>query len=382
VGTITGTSTDTPVAIPDNDPTGGSSTISISDNAPIAGIAVDIYITHTYRNDLKMYLSDGTTEVLFNLGTVANNSNGDEHYYYEEVTDFNGGSSAGPWTLRIEDNAGQDVGTLDSWTITFTTPDDYGMAIVPVTAAGVGKESQLGAGAPTLALVVSGVGLQPAKGAVFVPITAAGQGGVEVVGDGAVTLSVAAAGRAAVDWVSQLDPIQLQEVYRLIITGSADSLDDLVLGGISSWQATNQAGDRSSYLQAVIPAASEFLNAIEARKNGDLIIEKGFVLADGTERYEEILRSNFDAFRYDRGPGSLTVTVSGYLSGKPSANATRPLTGVRTISMNDGKYRVRCAIDLFLQPGMTVTGEVLVFTADYINYYVSETDKFCEVSER
>jgi hypothetical protein len=106
------------------------------------------------------------------------------------------------------------------------------------------------------------------------------------------------------------------------------------------------------------------------------------VLADGTERYEEILRSNFDAFRYDRGPGSLTVTVSGYLSGKPSANATRPLTGVRTISMNDGKYRVRCAIDLFLQPGMTVTGEVLVFTADYINYYVSETDKFCEVSER
>jgi len=43
---------------------------------------------------------------------------------------------------------------------------------------------------------------------------------------------------------------------------------------------------------------------------------------------------------------------------------------------------VRCDIDLFLQPGMTVTAMGETFRAGYINYYVSQTDKFCEVGER
>ena len=41
-----------------------------------------------------------------------------------------------------------------------------------------------------------------------------------------------------------------------------------------------------------------------------------------------------------------------------------------------------CDIDLFLQPGMTVTALNESFQADYINYYVNDTDKFCEVGER
>jgi len=54
------------------------------------------------------------------------------------------------------------------------------------------------------------------------------------------------------DWVAKLPPVEVQELYRLVITGSRNGLDDLVIGGISSWQATNQAGSRSAYLQAVI----------------------------------------------------------------------------------------------------------------------------------
>jgi len=197
-----------------------------------------------------------------------------------------------------------------------------------------------------------------------------------------VTVPFGAQFTAYQDWIAGMDPIRLQEIYRLVITGAADNLDDLHIGGISSWQATNQADRRSAYLQAVIPAAEELLPDIEARQKGDLVIQKGYRFSSGDTRYEEILRSGFDTLRPDRGQRALTVTVSGYLSGKPVSNGTRTLTGIRSISAPNGKRRVRCDIDLFLQPGMTVEALGETFKADYINYYVSQNDKFCEVGER
>jgi hypothetical protein len=183
------------------------------------------------------------------------------------------------------------------------------------------------------------------------------------------------------DWLSKIGPVQLQELYLFKITGSADGLPDKEFQ-IANWQATNQAGNRQSYLQAVIPAADALIEGIEARQSGELVISKGYRFSDGTLKTSEILRSNFDTLRYDRSGRNFTVTVSGYLGGKQSQNAVRTLTGIRTLSVSSGKHRVRCDIDLFLQPGMTVIADGVTFTSDYINYFVSETDKFCEVSER
>jgi hypothetical protein len=184
------------------------------------------------------------------------------------------------------------------------------------------------------------------------------------------------------DWVSSLPPLQLKEVYGLVITGSADSLPDLSIDGISSWQATSQAGDRSSFLQVIIPAATDLVTDIEARQNGDLVLLKGYRLSDGTARYEELMRSSFDTIRSDRGPRAFTLTVSGYLSGQQSSNGSRALTGIRSISVSSGKRRVRCDIDMFLRPGMTVAAAGTSFEASYINYNASQSDRFCEVGER
>ena len=211
-------------------------------------------------------------------------------------------------------------------------------------------------------------------------VTGAGFSGSDAAGEASLGLS--ASGSGFQDWVSVLPPVQLQEVYRLVITGSADGLDDLYIGGISSWQATNQAGGRSSYLQAVIPAANQVLADIEARQNGQLVIQKGYRLEGGEIRYEEVLRSRFDTLRPDRGQLALTVTVSGYLRRDNAFGGQRTLTGIRSISAPNGKRRVRCDVDLFLQPGMTVEALGETFRADYINYYVSDADKFCEVAER
>ena len=183
------------------------------------------------------------------------------------------------------------------------------------------------------------------------------------------------------NWLGKIPPAELQELYLFKITGSADGLPDREFK-IANWQATNQAGNRQSYLQAVIPAADGLIEDIEARQSGELVISKGYRFSDGTVKTSEILRSNFDTLRYDRSGRNFTVTVSGYLSGKQSQNAVRALTGIRTLSVSRGKHRVRCDVDLFLQPGMTVIADEITFTADYINYFVSETDKFFEVSER
>lgn len=236
----------------------------------------------------------------------------------------------------------------------------------------------------TLEFTASGAGVlqYTGQGAATLEFAVAGEGGGGLIGKGSVEFALTASGSGYSDWLSKLPPIQLQEVYRLIITGAADGLADLYIGGISSWQATNQAGERSSYLQAVIPAADQYLADIDARKNGELVIQKGYRLAGGDVTYSEILRSRFDTLRPDRGRRSLTITVSGYQSGKVEASGTRALTGVRTISTSNGKRRVRCEIDLFLQPGMTVTALDQSFKADFINYYVNDSDKFCEVGER
>lgn len=182
------------------------------------------------------------------------------------------------------------------------------------------------------------------------------------------------------DWLSKIPPLELQEVYRLIVTGYWDGLPDLYIGGISSWQATSQVGGRSSYLQAVIPDADKYLSDIDARSSGELVIQKGYRLSDGTVRYEDIVRARFDSLRPDRGSRALTITVSGYMPGVTS-NGSRTLTGVRSISTTNGKRRVRCDVNLFLKPGMSVTALSDTFSADYINYYVSSADKFCEVGQ-
>lgn len=252
-------------------------------------------------------------------------------------------------------------------------------------AAGSGGVPAIGSGSALLSFSAGGNGLIPLVGegqSIALSVTASGNATNGYSGSGAASLGIAASGLAYQDWLSKLPPVQIQELYRLMITGAPDGQPDLHIGGISSWQATSQADGRSSYLQAVIPAADQHLTAIEARQNGELVIQKGYRFADGSSRYEEILRSNFDTLRPDRGRSSLTVTVSGYLPGQGAPSGSRVLNGIRSVSTSNGKRRVRCNVDLFLKPGMTVHALGESFVASYINYYVTQADKFCEVGER
>ena len=105
-----------PKSIPDNDSNGVVSTLQITDGTDIQSLSVHVDITHTYVDDLTLYLigPDGTTVTLRqNTGGSAD----DIHETYN-VSNFNGKSAIGTWKLKVVDSAARDTGTIDGWSLT------------------------------------------------------------------------------------------------------------------------------------------------------------------------------------------------------------------------------------------------------------------------
>jgi Zn-dependent metalloprotease len=108
----------TPVAIPDNGPAVSSSiTVSgRSGNAP-SNLQVSVDITHTWRGDLVIDLlgPSGTAYRLKNFSSSDSADNVQETYTVNASAE----TANGTWKLRVQDQAAQDVGTLNSWKVTF-----------------------------------------------------------------------------------------------------------------------------------------------------------------------------------------------------------------------------------------------------------------------
>ncbi len=116
--------------IPDNDPEGITSTITVADGGQITGLAVDLLVQHTYRGDLRITLTKGDTTVVLHDEEGGAEDDVIETY---DLSDFDGQDSAGDWVLAITDNAGQDVGTLVSWSLNFTRCEGDSCESMPST---------------------------------------------------------------------------------------------------------------------------------------------------------------------------------------------------------------------------------------------------------
>lgn len=129
------TSDDTPIAIPDNDAAGITSTIDFDAPGTITALEVTVDVTHTYRGDLRVLLvKDGTSVVL----SDKEGGSADDLKRSFSVPDFNGQVAAGSYALKIVDTARQDVGTLNSWKVVATV-DGGGEPIDPPPAGGEGE---------------------------------------------------------------------------------------------------------------------------------------------------------------------------------------------------------------------------------------------------
>ncbi|OHU94212.1 S8 family serine peptidase [Pseudoalteromonas byunsanensis] len=119
-------SNDTSTDIPDNDPAGVTSVITVADEVTIFGSSTFLDITHTYIGDLIVSLTSpsGTTAVLHNQ---AGGSADDINQSFASDA-FNGEVATGDWVLRVEDTYAQDVGTLNQWSLTLTGLGDVAPA--------------------------------------------------------------------------------------------------------------------------------------------------------------------------------------------------------------------------------------------------------------
>ena len=105
------------MTIPDNNTTGVTAVANVSDALTVAGLQVELDVVHTYVGDLRVVLGhNGIERVLHNN----EGGSADNIQRTVTVTGFEGASAIGAWTLRIVDNAAQDVGTLRTWRLLVT----------------------------------------------------------------------------------------------------------------------------------------------------------------------------------------------------------------------------------------------------------------------
>jgi len=155
--------------------------------------------------------------------------------------------------------------------------------------------------------------------------------------------------------------------FYFTLTGAEDGEEDAEIP-ISSFQGRFRDGE-PSYLAVVIPTL-DYADQINARPNGQLVVEMAY-LVDGEESVrEEVCRVDFEEIRSDEGGRSESVTLSGHRT-ETWAGQSVTLTGISYKSVSGGKIRVRCFPDLYLRPGDTVTAGEDEFTAGLVTYAVT-----------
>ncbi len=107
----------TVVTIPDNDPTGATSTIDVTEDLTIGSLQVRLDVTHSYTGDLEIVLSHGGVS-----HTVWDREGGssDDIQGTFDVSAFDGQSASGAWTLTVVDHANLDEGQVNSWAVIVT----------------------------------------------------------------------------------------------------------------------------------------------------------------------------------------------------------------------------------------------------------------------
>ncbi|MFY9553197.1 MAG: proprotein convertase P-domain-containing protein [Blastocatellia bacterium] len=111
--------------IPDNNSTGVSDTINITDAASVSSAKVKVDITHSFIGDLRVTLiaPSGSAVVLHdrNGGNADNIQRTFDFSSTPALSSLAGQSVQGNWTLHIQDLANADTGRLNSWELEIST---------------------------------------------------------------------------------------------------------------------------------------------------------------------------------------------------------------------------------------------------------------------
>jgi hypothetical protein len=109
--------TSLPMAIPDNDPLGITSSLPVVGTGDIASLSLTLNITHPFRGDLVVTLISPNGTQFTVAGRQGGNTN-NISLNKMAIAAFNGQALSGTWQLKVADLAVADTGTLDSWSLT------------------------------------------------------------------------------------------------------------------------------------------------------------------------------------------------------------------------------------------------------------------------
>jgi hypothetical protein len=94
------------------------SSVEATQNGKVAGVKVTVDITHTWRGDLRITLIKGNKSVVL---IDRQGGSADDIKQTFDVTGFEDLDLRGTWTLKVEDTARLDTGTLNSWSLEVAT---------------------------------------------------------------------------------------------------------------------------------------------------------------------------------------------------------------------------------------------------------------------
>ncbi|MFO0757583.1 MAG: DVUA0089 family protein [Byssovorax sp.] len=141
-------SSDTPLAIPDNNPTGVTSVINVAGAGAAARSSIVYAITHTFDGDVDMFLTPpggGAIDVCTDNGGTGDNFVGTvlDNTCTTNVTagaaPFTGcfkpenpitTTADGAWSLKVADDASGDLGTLQGWAVVLCTTVTCGNGVL------------------------------------------------------------------------------------------------------------------------------------------------------------------------------------------------------------------------------------------------------------
>lgn len=114
--------------IPDNDPEGVATEIELLTEGTVTGTTVNVAIRHTYVGDLTITLEhEGVVATLYER----ENSGQDDLVETFVSSDFDGLPAAGPWVLKVVDNAAVDAGHIEAWDIQVASCDGDACNVAP-----------------------------------------------------------------------------------------------------------------------------------------------------------------------------------------------------------------------------------------------------------
>lgn len=167
------------------------------------------------------------------------------------------------------------------------------------------------------------------------------------------------------------------QIYRAQLTGDTGPINL----PLESFSCRRSGGNL--HISLVCPAAAlDLIGEIDARRNGEIVIYRGFRFPSGVEQLDEMLRAPFLSIRSDRGTRNASLSVEARGGGDPPNPQIRTLKGISYRSAQNGARRVRCEVDTYLKPGDTANlggGETMIVNA--ISYSVFAGSATMEVSE-